>query len=725
MDLWLQHLYDNRARLWGQEPATCATCAPPDWAPLRERRRGRAQLRVPNSSSASSRTPHGQRASPRPRSLTRAGGLRFQDPLVNEDYIEGLFSPVTYQAAGYLSVLYVLVVCIPEAYWDLVEHWRHAPWAFVIPTLAEHCTRAAAVLWAAVSGVTRPPPYVYVDAGAKVLVALILVQGLAWLVLIFVGCVQVGDRANVPHACVTLAERGQLPLAWMRDMLLEALAIHLLLFEPLAPTVAGAIRAGVLLAMAVLVLPGAAALEFARFSAALCVVQVAFFLQASRYPGMFARDMERGVALEDSLRRDRGLVLQTSRELREPLKAWEDLLHVVESAPEFASAPEALHMVNDRTQIIQALRASLESQRMVVDNALMYGAMLGPDPGPGGRPPSLDDDADTDWGHVRDGKPSATSVHELFVLARGIAPWLPGSEAALEIRFEISPDVPNQILVQRTLVWGCLMNLLSNARKFTKAGSIVVTARVPVPGCLRIEVADTGVGVLPENRGLLFTPLTRFNSDASGLGLGLACVRAAARELGGDAGYEPRIGVSTGSTFWFEVLFGIPESAEQASDIAAAARGGAGEKGGKREASPDSSAVSRHVVLVDDDPVTLMLLEHLFQEMFKCRVSAYESAEIALEDLCGALPTWHSVSIVFADVRMPCMDGVDFVHRIRDWEAKDPRRTPLPIILFTGAAQHEVAGRAMQAGATKVLEKPASRVAMWETVLQYSRRPCL
>ncbi|HRZ86748.1 MAG TPA: PAS domain S-box protein [bacterium] len=119
----------------------------------------------------------------------------------------------------------------------------------------------------------------------------------------------------------------------------------------------------------------------------------------------------------------------------------------------------------------------------------------------------------------------------------------------LVLRAEIAPEVGTLVSDPRR-VEQILLNLLNNAIKFTERGGVTLTAEV-MPGALRIAVADTGIGIKPEDLGTLFQPFRQIDTGLTrqreGTGLGLAICRRLAELLGGEIGVESEWG--KGSVF--------------------------------------------------------------------------------------------------------------------------------------------------------------------------------
>jgi len=107
------------------------------------------------------------------------------------------------------------------------------------------------------------------------------------------------------------------------------------------------------------------------------------------------------------------------------------------------------------------------------------------------------------------------------------------------------------ILTDRNRLHQLLVNLLTNAIKFTDSGSIVVGYSLQENGMLRFFVTDTGCGIPSEKKGDIFTRFVKLNSFVQGTGLGLSICKTIIDKLGGEIGVDSELG--KGSTFWFMI----------------------------------------------------------------------------------------------------------------------------------------------------------------------------
>jgi len=238
-----------------------------------------------------------------------------------------------------------------------------------------------------------------------------------------------------------------------------------------------------------------------------------------------------------------------------------------------------------------------------------------------------------------------------------------------------------------------LINLASNAIKFTEQGQVIIQyggSQDPSLGeRLCFEVWDNGIGIAPEALATLFTPFIQADAGISrrygGTGLGLAISKRLVELMGGKIGAESQVGL--GSTFWFELPL-VPASAgleEPLALPAPPARGG-----------PDLAGLA--VLAVDDAALNREVVERSLTRR-GARVTTAEDGQQAL-DLLRAGP--QDYAVVLMDIQMPVMDGLTATRLIRG----DPALTHLPIIALTAGVLAEELDAAREAGVDAVLTKP-------------------
>jgi len=265
----------------------------------------------------------------------------------------------------------------------------------------------------------------------------------------------------------------------------------------------------------------------------------------------------------------------------------------------------------------------------------------------------------------------------------------------LELLAYCSPALPVALRGDPVRLRQVLLNLASNAVKFTEEGEVVVAAHLEgeaevdgAPAVLvRFEVTDSGIGIAPEDRERLFSPFSQADSSTTrrygGTGLGLAICRQLVEALGGDIGVESTPG--RGSTFWFSLPFAVTPDDER----------------------PEGRSETRHVelvgarVLVVDDNQTnrLILCDQL--AAWGMEAVGVAGAPVALERLEDAARAGHGFDLVVLDLCMPDMDGLELAYRVNG----HPQLSGLPKVLLTSGAD-VAADEAARAGIGSRLTKP-------------------
>jgi PAS domain S-box-containing protein len=249
-----------------------------------------------------------------------------------------------------------------------------------------------------------------------------------------------------------------------------------------------------------------------------------------------------------------------------------------------------------------------------------------------------------------------------------------------------------------------ILNLLSNAAKFTPAGKITLAARLDGDN-LRISVTDTGIGISKEALPRIFKEFQQADSSTTrqygGTGLGLSISRSLARLLGGDITIESELG--KGSTFALIIPVKYRGTQFQPSEPIASAPVAKSTLVVEAR-SPLTAEISRKQILViDDDPDAVYLLqENLSQQEYAITGtrSGQEGLRIAREQPPQA---------ILLDIIMPGADGWQVLHDLK----ADPATASIPVILLT-IVDRKALG--LRLGAAAYLLKPLNPVAVRETL---------
>jgi signal transduction histidine kinase/ActR/RegA family two-component response regulator len=264
----------------------------------------------------------------------------------------------------------------------------------------------------------------------------------------------------------------------------------------------------------------------------------------------------------------------------------------------------------------------------------------------------------------------------------------------------------NHLLGDGARLQQAFLNYAANAVKFTELGSITLRARAVQRDesvvTVRFEVEDTGIGIAAEQIPRLFTAFEQADSSTTrkygGTGLGLAITREFARLMGGDAGATSTAG--HGSIFWFTARFPLAPTSLQA-----------GEAGGvcAAEQTLKDAHQGKRILLVEDEVVNREVTLELLNDVGL----AIDVAEDGIEavELAGR----ERYDLIFMDMQMPRMDGLDATRDIR----KLPGYLDVPILAMTANAFADDKTRCFDAGMNDFVAKPIDPDVLFATTLKW------
>lgn len=274
------------------------------------------------------------------------------------------------------------------------------------------------------------------------------------------------------------------------------------------------------------------------------------------------------------------------------------------------------------------------------------------------------------------------------------------AEKDIELALLIKANVPERVNGDPTRIRQILLNLLSNALKFTPKGQIAVIIQLQEKRekdlLVRFEVNDTGIGMTMEQSEKLFQAFTQADSSTTrsygGTGLGLAICRRLTLLMGGEIGIESSLG--KGSTFWFTIALEPRPSLKSAPASSLALKG-------------------KRILVVDDIPVNRLILEKEFEELAIETISV-KSGNDALATLERIQKENGQLDLAILDHQMPVMDGIELGKTIR----QIPHWKNLPLLLLTSISYSGETKKAREAGLDAYLTKPVKQAVLQECILK-------
>jgi two-component system sensor histidine kinase/response regulator len=275
---------------------------------------------------------------------------------------------------------------------------------------------------------------------------------------------------------------------------------------------------------------------------------------------------------------------------------------------------------------------------------------------------------------------------------------LKADEKGLEMLFTAAPDLPRRLVGDPTRLRQVLVNLGSNAIKFTDRGEVTVGMNVERADAnevlLHCWVRDTGVGLAPDEQARLFQPFVQADSSTTrrfgGTGLGLAICRQLVERMGGRIWVESAPGA--GSTFHFTARFGRTASLPMAQRVGAFS--------------------GRRALLADDNAATLEVLGRMLEGL-GVRVDRVADGQAAIEQVDASPDRYQWILL---DWRMPGLDGVQCAREILD---RHPRMAAC-VLLVTAFNRDDALRASAGLALAGVLQKPVTPSSLFDCLVRAS-----
>jgi PAS domain S-box-containing protein len=398
--------------------------------------------------------------------------------------------------------------------------------------------------------------------------------------------------------------------------------------------------------------------------------------ETGQFEGISAvvRDMSYHQELQDALQKAKSVaetanqlksdfIANMSHEVRTPLNGVVGMADLLRSTP----------LTPDQQGYVATLLEASQALRVIVDDVL-------------------------DFSKIEAGQLRIESVEfDLISLATAAVDMFrqTANQNGIELRLTVpTPPMP-RVVGDPNRIRQVFTNLLSNAVKFTKHGGVDLRISVKnetVPNlALRVEIEDTGVGINPEAKRVIFQPFAQADGSITrrfgGTGLGLSICRKLMELMGGEIGFRSEVGV--GSTFWFEVELGKAKS-QPVRKVAA-----------HSSLPPKKKSTPWKILVAEDNPINQKVVNAMLQGL-GCSVDIANNGREAFE-------LWEkgSYDLILMDCQMPIMSGFETAAAIRDKEGLGGER--IPIIALTAQAYAQDRERCTRAGMDDHLAKPLTK----------------
>lgn len=277
----------------------------------------------------------------------------------------------------------------------------------------------------------------------------------------------------------------------------------------------------------------------------------------------------------------------------------------------------------------------------------------------------------------------------------------------LELLVECADNVPMKLCGDETHIRQIIMNLLTNAVKYTEKGTVklIVSGRFTDGGfVLKVDVSDTGIGIAEENLPQLFTQFQRFdlqrNRNIEGTGLGLSIVKRLCDLMSGTITARSVLG--SGSTFTVE----LPQKVVDSTPC-----GGVNlnySAGAEHEYHHSFEAPEAKILAVDDLPVNLLVIANLLKET-RIKIDTAGSGRECM-DKCSQ----QKYDLILMDHMMPEMDGVLTFEKLHGDKSSPNFETP--VIMLTANALAGMREQYMDVGFADYVSKPVRGAKLEEAI---------
>jgi len=269
---------------------------------------------------------------------------------------------------------------------------------------------------------------------------------------------------------------------------------------------------------------------------------------------------------------------------------------------------------------------------------------------------------------------------------------LKAEQQGIALLQQIDEELPPRIMGDPTRLRQVIVNLVSNAMKFTRQGEVRIIVEVLDKNddevTLKVTVSDTGIGIPQQAQDTLFNAFTQADGSTTrkygGTGLGLAIVSQLVEMMDGSLGLDSVEG--EGASFWFTASFAYAEEPQQAE--------------ADKQQAAEPGQLTAKILLAEDNPINQMVAQKMLEKLGLKAEVANNGAEAV------KLLAETAYDLVLMDCQMPEKDGFDATREIRQQDIRALNDEPLPVIAMTANVMSGDRERCLEVGMDDYIGKP-------------------
>ncbi|EGR29697.1 phospholipid-translocating p-type flippase family protein, putative [Ichthyophthirius multifiliis] len=285
----------------------------------------------------------------------------------------------------------------------------------------------------------------------------------------------------------------------------------------------------------------------------------------------------------------------------------------------------------------------------------------------------------------------------------------------IELLYQYDPQLPTFIHSDQNRIRQVLINLIGNALKFTKQGSITIIVKKKLVNKILVQVKDTGIGIQEKDQQKLFYAFGKINGEEEnllnpkGVGLGLMISHMLAKILGGEEGLHVESEYGKGSCFQFMVMNQIEKQQEVDKIIQ-----------NNKFTFQRNKYRAQNILIIDDNQFNILVLKARIQNITKAQIQTALSGKDAMKIVKQKYEKLDQYfQLIFLDLSMPDIDGYQTFNLLKQFYNEKKLFQYVNVVACSGYQDCKEQNKAMKVGMTDYLTKPIDKVKLQQILSKY------